>query len=257
MNFIHRGLHFDTLRSIPAVLPSDNEAIETYHRATFMSVSYDVCVIYPKRQGEEYKECIALVKRTSDDLLGEGALDAVVCSDAAWTPEAIKDSITIVIDGLDCNYWCPRWKYLVKYLRDRMAHDYDKHGNEIHPQVPSDIPRGTSMHVGGGAAAVYDNGEIIEDVTQICSGATGKVIGPKGSKLFEIKDATGVKDIIMPTKVEGGERPRARDPVDVSLKGTRTQINAAIAMIQAVNDEWVSRSFLRQSFGLKQLLTRP
>lgn len=245
MNFIHRGLHYTTLRSVPAVLPGDDEAVEVYHRATFKGVSYDVCVVYPKRQGDDYKQCIALVKKSSDDLLANGALDSIICSDAAWTSEAIKDSATQIVDALDCNYWAPRWKYVVKYLRDRMANDFDKHGIEIRPQVPSDIARGTYMHSAGGAgdAGAPDNGDIVDDVVQIYFGATGKVIGPKGSKLFEIKDATGVQDINMPAKVEGGERPRARELVEVGLKGTRTQINAAIAMIKAVVDEWVSHSF--------------
>lgn len=199
-------------------------------------------MIYPDRPEGGFKECIAVAKITLNDLQADDSLDAVVCSDAAWTEEARKDKFTLVVDKLTCNYWAPRWKYVVKYLCERMAHDFDKHGNEIRQEVPSDIARGTDMSNGTGAG-VIDNGDIIEEIIQVFSGATGKIIGPKGSKIFEIKDATHVTDIKMPAKSEDGPRPRARELVDVTIIGTQTQVKAAKAMIKEVVDEWVSRHF--------------
>jgi hypothetical protein len=240
LNYIHRALKYNTQRHVPAVNPEDDEAIEVYHREVYKGVSYDVCVIYPVREEGGFKECIAIVKFSEDDLSAEGCLNAVVCSDAAWTEAAQKDKFTSIVDKLDCNYWAPRWKYVVKSLCNRMAHDFDKYGIEIHQEVVADMARGTDV---GAAAGTYDNGEVIEEVMQIFSGATGKIIGPKGAKIYEIKDATHVEDIKMPAKNEDGTRPRARELVDITIKGTQTQINAAKAMIQTVNDEWVSFSF--------------
>lgn len=75
---------------------------------------------------------------------------------------------------------------------------------------------------------------------QVFCGSTGKIIGPKGAKIQEIKKATNIKDIKMPEKSDGTERPRARDKVDVTLIGKPRAIAKAREMIQEVVDEWVS-----------------
>jgi hypothetical protein len=74
---------------------------------------------------------------------------------------------------------------------------------------------------------------------QVYCGSTGKIIGPKGSKIQEIKKATNVKDIKMPEKSDGPDRPRARDLVEITLIGKPRAIGKAREMIQQVVDEWV------------------
>lgn len=70
-------------------------------------------------------------------------------------------------------------------------------------------------------------------------GSTGKIIGPKGAKIQEIKKASNVTDIKMPPKTEGGDRPKARDPVDITIIGKPRAIAKAREMIQEVVNEWV------------------
>jgi hypothetical protein len=73
----------------------------------------------------------------------------------------------------------------------------------------------------------------------IFSGASGKIIGPKGAKIQEIKTTSGVKDIKMPAKNEDGTRPKARDLVELTIIGKPSAIEKARELIQEVVDEWV------------------
>jgi hypothetical protein len=81
--------------------------------------------------------------------------------------------------------------------------------------------------------------EETEEVMGVFAGATGKIIGPKGSKIQEIKSASNVKDIKMPTRQEGFDRPRARDLVEITILGKPRAIRKAMELIQEVVDEWV------------------
>jgi hypothetical protein len=84
----------------------------------------------------------------------------------------------------------------------------------------------------------------------VFSGATGKIIGPKGAKIQEIKRNANVKDIKMPAKNEDGTRPKAREPVDITIIGKPRAITKARELIQEVVDEWVCLlSFVFASFG--------
>jgi hypothetical protein len=74
---------------------------------------------------------------------------------------------------------------------------------------------------------------------QVFSGATGKIIGPKGSKIQEIKAASVVTDIKMPAKNEDGSRPKARELVIITITGKPRAIAKAKKLIQEVVDEWV------------------
>jgi len=74
---------------------------------------------------------------------------------------------------------------------------------------------------------------------QVFSGSTGKIIGPKGSKIQEIKAASAVTDIKMPAKNEDGSRPKARELVTITIIGKPRAIAKAKKLIQEVVDEWV------------------
>jgi hypothetical protein len=81
---------------------------------------------------------------------------------------------------------------------------------------------------------------VIEDVHEVYSGSVGQIIGPKGSKITEIKAASSVESIDTPKKCDDGPKPRARDLVPITLKGTRGNIDKAKKLIQAIVDKWVS-----------------
>ena len=74
---------------------------------------------------------------------------------------------------------------------------------------------------------------------EVFQGATGKIIGPKGAKIQEIKKTSGVTDVKMPAKSEDGPRPKARELVNVTIIGKGRAIATAKTLIQAVIDEWV------------------
>lgn len=113
-----------------------------------------------------------------------------------------------------------------------MSKNYEKSGIYIPDAEP--LVRSTD----GGDAAL-DSREELEEVFKVYAGSTGKIIGAKGAKITEIRNTTGIKEINMPKKDEDAPRPRARDLVDISLKGTALTISKAKVMIQAVVDEWV------------------
>jgi len=76
----------------------------------------------------------------------------------------------------------------------------------------------------------------------VFSGATGKIIGPKGAKIQEIKRVANVKDIKMPAKSEDGTRPKARELVELTITGKPRAIAKARELIQGLVDEWVCLS---------------
>jgi predicted RNA-binding protein YlqC (UPF0109 family) len=84
-----------------------------------------------------------------------------------------------------------------------------------------------------------DSQEEREESMEVFCGSTGKIIGPKGAKIQEIKKTSGVTDIKMPAKSEDGPRPKARDPVNITIIGKGRAIATAKSLIQAVVDEWV------------------
>jgi hypothetical protein len=117
-------------------------------------------------------------------------------------------------------------------LRSRMAREFEKDGTERElerePVPPTDDARDRGSQ------------DVIEDTHMVYAGSMGQIIGPKGAKIKEIKEKTSVVSIDTPPKAEDGSRPRARELVPISLKGTRYNIDKAKDLLQAVVDEWVS-----------------
>lgn len=208
-----------------------------------MGESFDVCIVYPGLSPNGNKQCYAVVKLTSDDLQRDDWYNGCICTEAAYNKEASKDEHTEKVNKMVKDYWMPRWKHTVFYLRRRMADDFDKFGDVKHHEPLIDDARAAGAGAGNASGAA-DDGTIIEVPMPVFAGCTGKIIGTQGAKIKEIKAATHVAEINMPAKVEGPDRPRGRAFVDVGLKGTLTQINAAKVMIQEVMDEWVSFSFV-------------
>ena len=217
---------------------------EVYHRETFAGTELDVCAYFPPRPEGNFKECLAVVKLTSATVEDENNFLGRIVTDAAWSEDAQKDEFTTTVDKLIRNYWAPRWKYIAKYLRARMASDFEKDGTEIEHPLEPEVARGAEASKG--SVVLTGSLEEVEDSMEVFAGSAGKIIGPKGSKIFEIKDATKLVDIKIPPKNDEGPRPKARDKVSVVLQGTQDNINKAKVMIQAIVDEWVSAKRLRQ-----------
>lgn len=262
LNAIHQKLHHNTLRCIPALEGTEFEKeVEIYHRFTYQGQDLDVCTFFaPGRDSKGYKEAFLLVKYTSDDLSDD--TECVVTS-ATWCKEAQADKFSKKHEELSKHYWTPRWKvrtftmsnslrprvlaaprsrtnyyqYVVNILRNEMAHRYEKNGTYI-PEPKSELDSDEE------GAQVSSSSEIIEEPMEVFAGCTGKLIGPKGSKINELKKASGCKDIKMPEKDESADRPKARSPVSITLIGTARQIAKARKLVQEVVDEWVCLSFL-------------
>lgn len=81
----------------------------------------------------------------------------------------------------------------------------------------------------------------------IYQGSSGAIIGPKGSKISELKSLSGVQDIYLPKKDEFASKGRARDLIDITITGTAFTIQKARVLIQAVVDEWVRTPLLLPS----------
>lgn len=190
-------------------------------------------------QAGEKSQCFAVVKVAGKEVGEFGDANGTVSEYGDLSGALIEDVITP-----DNSRWMPRWQYVVKSLRARTLHEFYKDGSEI--------PRDEPEIVEGGADAGGDTGsqEIVEDNIAVYSGSIGQIIGPKGAKIKEIKDASKVVAINTPAKDEDGPRPKARDYVDVEIKGTQYNINKAKALIQAVVDEWVSSFAVFNIFSL-------
>jgi hypothetical protein len=230
LNYIHKKLLAVDVRTIPA----DKDAnVEIYHRGKFNGTSFDVCVYWPPRE-DDLKPCIAMVKLTSDDAAEayENNLAGVISAtaDTRWSSDANDDSFTSTVEKLSKNYWAPRWKYVVKYLRERMYDDFYKNG------TPKPEPEPEPVKV---SIAISDSGEIIDEVYEVFAGAKGSIIGPKGAKINEIRAGSGVKDVKIPPKEESSGL-RARDLLGITIIGTKTSIEKAKVLIDEVVSGWVS-----------------
>lgn len=205
-------------RSIPAdaVGADDKKTIEIYHRAKFEGIEIDICVYWPGEVDDKGRQqAVAMAKLKDQVITDDTKLGGAVTFNAGRTSDAKADKFNKKALELTKFYWAPRWKYVATYLRARMGEDFDKHGVEI--ERPVEVSEDEA------AGDDDDNSkEEIEEQFDIFFGCTGAIIGPKGSKIKEIRDASGVKDIQMPPKDEsGGERPRARDLTQITLKGTK------------------------------------
>jgi hypothetical protein len=267
LNFIHHNLHHDTVRNVPVYSKTDNKDIEIYHRTTYMDSSLDVCVYFPPREEGGFKQCIALVKLTSDNL--DTSESAVIDGDAAWTAEAKADKFTLKNDKIKANYWVPRWKvcfppsrYLFKanivyqnvvnILRTMMYEGYERNG--VKKPEPEVVPGGDDEPDAGPDNSPEDG----EEKFTVFAGCSGKIIGPKGAKIQELKRLSGVKDIKMPAKDEDAPRPRARDPAEITLIGKVRAIAKAKVLIQEIVDEWVCPNhFLSSLFLLPLSMAHP
>ncbi len=116
---------------------------------------------------------------------------------------------------------------------------YNQYGDEA-PEIPD--PKAPIDDVAGDDAADNDNTEV-EDEIEVFAGCSGKIIGPKGAKIQEIRAASGVKDIKMPEKDENN-RPRARDLVQIKLIGTKRACKKDATLILDVQKEWVCLSLI-------------
>ena len=273
LNFIHRKVKHVTERKVP-VLDRENDSrdIEVYHRETFQGVELDVCVYWPPRAKGDYKSCVAMVKFTSEDPSAENAVNGRIETDAAWNADVKTDAFTLKNDKLLGNYWAPRWKvcpttcplhgilrpchlllitlakdglihgkgliiltasqYVVNALKHTAYFRYEKNGDQKPPE-PTLIAEAED-------ARGNESQEEREEKMSVFMGSTGKIIGPKGAKINEIKLASGVKDVKMPPKRDEGEpRPKARSLVEVTIIGKPRTIAKARELIQRVVDEWV------------------
>jgi len=174
---------------------------------------------------------------TGDDLKGEAA----IVEKHGW-------------EGKDTNIFLPRYNWVVSVLK-KLAHDFEYDGSELYPNVPDPElrPGFTAPSANTQSGAINSNdaafsghhdlqGDQNEEIKfrfTIYSGAAGKVIGPKGSILQEIKSETGVQQVNIEKNPEGGDKPRARDPKEVELVGTRAACRLAFAKIDKINSDWV------------------
>lgn len=118
-----------------------------------------------------------------------------------------------------------------------MANRYEKNG--IYKPEPEPEPASDED-----GEQVSNSSEIVEETMEVFAGCTGKLIGPKGTKINELKKASGCKDIKMPEKDDSAERPKARSLVSITLIGTARQNSKARKLVQKVVDEWVHLSSL-------------
>jgi hypothetical protein len=124
------------------------------------------------------------------------------------------------------------FQYVVNALRKTAYERYEKNGTYI-PEPELEVVEG------GNKDGDNDSQEEREELMEVFYGCTGKIIGPKGAKIQEIKKTSGVTDIKMPAKSEDGPRPKARELVNVTIIGKGRAIATAKTLIQAVVDEWV------------------
>ncbi|OWP00326.1 agglutinin receptor [Marssonina coronariae] len=233
LNFIHNVLKKDMARSVPAGLDHSKDT-EIYHRTVYNGISYDVGVhSYVTDSGVITAQAFA--KLTDLSIQGVEINAAIWSAHAAMVGEAKLDHATKIISKLGKFYWAPRWKYVVAYLRERM-YAYNEFG-DIVPEL--DEPKIFVEAAENGSFDENDNTEQ-EAEMDIYSGSSGTIIGPKGSKIQELKSRSGVKDIRMPKKDEDAPRLRARDTVKITLIGTGRAISRARDLIQAIVDEWAS-----------------
>ncbi|KAI9048854.1 hypothetical protein LZ554_006712 [Drepanopeziza brunnea f. sp. 'monogermtubi'] len=226
LNYINHHLTRDMARFVPGDLePSKNT--EIMHRTAYNNVILDVGV-HAYLHDNQVETMQAFVKLADADIEGDGIDGTIWGEYAANTEEAEKDKATKTVSKLAAKsvfYWVPRWKYVVNSLHKRM-NAYDKFGTKV-PELPE--PKVFDEN------AAEDNSIEIEEEYGIFSGSSGQIIGPKGSKIQQIKAETGVKDIKMPQKDEDN-RPRARDIVMVTIIGTQFTINKAKKAIQVVKN---------------------
>ncbi|KAK6580078.1 hypothetical protein PZA11_007100 [Diplocarpon coronariae] len=212
----------------------EKEDTEIYHRTVYNGISYDVGVhSYVTDSGVITAQAFA--KLTDLSIQGVEINAAIWSAHAAMVGEAKLDHATKIISKLGKFYWAPRWKYVVAYLRERM-YAYNEFG-DIVPEL--DEPKIFVEAAENGSFDENDNTEQ-EAEMDIYSGSSGTIIGPKGSKIQELKSRSGVKDIRMPKKDEDAPRLRARDTVKITLIGTGRAISRARDLIQAIVDEWAS-----------------
>lgn len=89
---------------------------------------------------------------------------------------------------------------------------------------------------------IDENDTTVRDTTmEVPAGITGAIIGKAGAKINELKTQSGVEDIKMPERQE--PKPRAREPVTLTIIGTASATKKAWALIEVIRDEWV-RSYL-------------
>ncbi|KAF2429304.1 hypothetical protein EJ08DRAFT_735073 [Tothia fuscella] len=234
LNYIVKKLDVKMDRSIPADA-REGSAYEIYHQDEFEGVKFSICA-YFDGEGDE-RRCVAVVKIASDT---DGKIDSGTWLDfGAPSGKGMDQSLDSFVPSR--HYWVPRWQYIVRYLRERVLHDFESNGTEIvraepeKPAVTTDLKGGKG---GKGGAGADSFGEISEEI-EVFAGSKGKIIGPGGSMIKEIKAATGVFGIDLgPKDIE--PRPRARDPANITLKGTPAAVAKAKAMIMDIVDAWAN-----------------
>ncbi|KAL2061315.1 hypothetical protein VTL71DRAFT_7588 [Oculimacula yallundae] len=231
LNFIHQELFYTKIaRTVPAPADNNVDNTEIYHQAEYNGRKIDVGVHFYQGSNGVYT-ARAFVKFVDADLSDDEYGLTIWADHAANGPEAKKDKGGKGVAGLSKFYWAPRWNYVIRYLRSRME-AYNRDGSQAIEIVEPSAP-------GVAEAAEDDNDPTeIEEPMEIPAGCTGIIIGPKGSKMQELKNQSGVVNIQMPERAE--PKPKAREPVTMFLKGRKSAINKAKALIEAIVQEWKS-----------------
>lgn len=68
-----------------------------------------------------------------------------------------------------------------------------------------------------------NSSEVIQELMAVYNGCTGAIIGKKGTKIKEIRAATGIKDIKMPRSNHVSRRLQSHELVQITIRGTKVR----------------------------------
>ncbi|KAH6720837.1 hypothetical protein BKA61DRAFT_668735 [Leptodontidium sp. MPI-SDFR-AT-0119] len=229
LNFIHKELFFSkVVRHIPAPLDNVVNDIEYFHQAEYKGRKIDIGVCF--YQAENGVLTARAFAKFADAELSDNDFGTTIYADhAANATEAKKDKSSKVVAGLTKFYWAPRWNFVVRYLRLRME-AYTRDGSHAIEIVDPALPTPETLD--------DDNSAVTDHPYDIPSGCTGAIVGKGGATINGLKSQSGVEDIKMPEKVE--PRPKAREPVTLTIIGRKSAAEKAKVLIQAIVDEWLN-----------------
>lgn len=135
-------------RYIPANL-NVGESLEVLHTEEFHGSQINVCVHYPAEGVSEKGQCFAVVKLAPNAIGKSGDANGAVREYETSNGDMVEDVI-----ALPNRRWIPRWKYVVKTLRARMEHDFDRYGIEREYESESEAGGGQDIGVSHGSQEV-------------------------------------------------------------------------------------------------------
>lgn len=91
--------------------------------------------------------------------------------------------------------------------------------------------------------------DVVEEKMNVFTGAIGRIVGSKDSKIAEIKEITGCEDVRVPRRNDGNSSRGPREIIQITLKGTSQQISDARHMIQGIADAWANAQGTRGAPG--------